>query len=167
MAAELAFIALGSNLVEPLNQLRMAAQALETVGEVVRRSSIYETDPVGGPMGQARYLNAVIGLNPCEAYAKPFDLLSELMAIERQQGRERRVRWAARTLDLDLLAYGQHMLETKALSLPHPRMMERAFVLTPLCEIAPNWQHPVMGQNACEALQGLKQEGLKKTLFCW
>lgn len=157
---------MGSNLETPLAQLRTAKRALESLGSVTACSSLYETAPVGGPAGQPNFLNAVVLLEPSAHYAEPVRLLKALHAIEQKQGRTRRIRWDARTLDLDLLAYGQYVLNN-GLSLPHPRMMTRSFVLMPLCELVPEWQHPVTGERACEVLLELGTEGIRKTELSW
>ena len=164
---EQALIALGSNLHEPLEQLRQAAQRLQDFGRIVARSSLYRTAPVGGPAGQADYLNAVVVLEPHASYAEARALLLALHRIEAEQGRERRVRWEARTLDLDLLAYGDRQIMADDLTLPHPRMMERAFVLAPLCEALPAWRHPVTGEGACNALERLGDAGIVRTGLNW
>ncbi len=165
-----AYIALGSNLNEPLLQLQRAYQAIDEKIGIVAASSIYKTAPVGGPEGQDAYLNAVIGIDTELSAQK---LLSVLHIIEAEQGRERKVRWDARTLDLDLLVYKQLVLDTKRLQLPHPRMMERAFVLVPFCEIVDvdrlcePWVHPVSQQTAQEALKTLDSSDIEKTDFLW
>ena len=167
MNEEVAVIALGSNLGDRLAHLRWGARALEDLGEVTGRSSLYETDPVGGPSGQEAYLNAVVLLKPSEAYADPNVLLKKLLGLEQKRGRERRERWGPRILDMDLLTFGSRVLESPDLTLPHPRMMERAFVLVPLCEVAPDFVHPVSGQKACEGLEGLETTGVRRTPLVW
>ena len=162
-----AFIALGSNLADPAAQLRRAARALETLGAVTARSSLYQTAPVGGPPGQAPYLNAVVSLTPRNPYQNPETLLGALLALEKSQGRVRLARWGPRTLDLDLLSYGTRVLDTVALTLPHPRMWERVFVLEPLCEVAPEFRHPVTGESPCAALVRLGRSGVRKTEHSW
>lgn len=167
--APLAWIALGSNLDGPLDQLRRAHAAIARFATVRARSALYRTVPVGGPAGQDDYLNAVIGLRPPDA-VEPGDLLVALLDIERAQGRRRRERWGPRTLDLDLLAVGDAVLDTPALRLPHPRMMGRAFVLVPLCEVAPRWSHPASGERACDALGRLDdaaRDGVQRTGLHW
>lgn len=167
----LAYIALGSNLDNPHRQLQRAATKLETLGQLKARSSLYRTTPVGGPPGQPDYLNAVIALQPSPPFGTPERLLAELLCIEKEQGRERRVRWQARTLDLDLLAWGNLVYRSERLQLPHPRMMSRAFVLAPLGEINPAWRHPQLGIGACETLAGLAQQGqgggVERTSLSW
>lgn len=161
----LAYVALGSNLGDPLRQLRRARSGLEKLGEVVGASSLYRTAPVGGPPGQADYLNAVVALRP--KALDPEVLLGELLALEAHQGRTRDVRWAARTLDLDLLAYGDLTCSSLSLTLPHPRMMARPFVLRPLCEVAPGWRHPLTHRSACETLASLDPSGVVRTALGW
>ncbi len=130
-----AYIALGSNLGDRVALLRGALAALQRDGavRVVAESAVYETAPVGGPK-QPDYLNMVVAVST-ELTAEV--LLERCLAVEAEHGRVRRERWGARTLDLDLLAYGEVQLESERLTLPHPRMAERAFVLVPLAEIAP------------------------------
>ena len=160
-----AYIALGSNLGGPLEQLRQARRSLNELGEVTGASSLWRTAPVGGPPGQADYLNAVIALKPLTN--DPQTLLQTLLTLEARQGRTRSVRWAARTLDLDLLAYGDRVLDTPNLTLPHPRLLERAFVLAPLCDVAPEWRHPVTGEAACTVLRRLGHAGVTRTALRW
>jgi len=121
---------------------------------------------VGGPEGQDKFLNAVIKLEVTRD-TRAFELLKNLHTIEALFGRERRVRWDARTLDLDLLAVDDDVIDSSGLVLPHPRMMERAFVLVPLCEIAPAWRHPVTNESACDVLKKLKSDGVQKTNLSW
>ncbi len=161
------FVALGSNLGDPLGTLRAARRALSEVARVTGASSLYRTAPVGGPPGQPNYLNAVIRLEPFERDPERF--LGVLFGLERAFGRERAEPWGPRTLDLDLLAWGARVQESPTLTLPHPRMMARAFVLGPLCELCPSWQHPVTGTYACDALARLQREaqGVAKTALGW
>lgn len=161
----LSYLALGSNLGDPLEQLRQARAALEGLGRIVATSSFYRTAPVGGPPGQPDYLNAVILLEP--QADDPETLLQELLALEAQQGRVRAVRWDARTLDLDMLAWDDVICESATLALPHPRMLTRAFVLAPLCEIAPEWRHPKTGERGCEVLRRLGLGGVARTALSW
>ncbi|MEZ4633072.1 MAG: 2-amino-4-hydroxy-6-hydroxymethyldihydropteridine diphosphokinase [Deinococcales bacterium] len=163
----LVLIALGSNLDEPYQQLLAAYYALEHLGDILKASPIYQSASMGGPSGQPDYLNAVIAL---ETSLEPDELLRVLLAIEAARGRKRQVRWEARTLDLDLLAYGDRVMEYEGLSLPHPRMLERPFVLLPLHDIYPNWQHPKRQQSLETSLNQLHQQDLatiKKTQLSW
>jgi 2-amino-4-hydroxy-6-hydroxymethyldihydropteridine diphosphokinase len=160
-----ALIALGGNLGDPHARLRQAARDLEALGRVLGRSSLYRTAPIGGPPNQPDYLNAVLLLGP--ETDDPHALLAALLEVEARHGRARRERWAARTLDLDLLAWDDRLLGTPALTLPHPRLLERPFVLAPLCEVAPDWRHPVTGQSACAALEHLDASGVTRTALQW
>jgi 2-amino-4-hydroxy-6-hydroxymethyldihydropteridine diphosphokinase len=130
-----AHIALGSNLGNRAALLRDALVSLQRDGtvRVVAESAVYETTPVGGPE-QPDYLNMVVAV---ETALAPEALLERCLVIEAEHGRVRRERWGPRTLDLDLLTYGETLLTTERLTLPHPRMAERAFVLVPLAEITP------------------------------
>lgn len=158
---------MGANLGDPRATLREAAVAMDSLGTVERRSRLFRTKPVGGPEGQEDYLNAVLRLRPHPAFAAPRALLDGLLELETAYGRERRERWAARTLDLDLLAMGDLVRDEHGLVLPHPRMMERAFVLAPLLDVAPDWRHPVTGRSARDALAALPGDGVRAAGHDW
>ncbi len=127
------YLALGSNLDSPLQQLRQALKALQTLPQsrLVRTSGVYRSAAVG-PGVQPDYLNAVVVLTTS---LQPENLLDQLQQIEHNQGRVRNVRWQARTLDIDILLYGQQQISSERLSVPHPAMAQRNFVLQPLAEI--------------------------------
>jgi 2-amino-4-hydroxy-6-hydroxymethyldihydropteridine diphosphokinase len=145
-----AYIGLGSNLGDRESSLSQALAGLERRGfEITARSSLYWTEPVGGPP-QEWYLNAVAAGSTALA---PEELLRACLDVERELGRERRVRNGPRTLDADLLLYGDEVRADQALELPHPRLHERRFVLVPLCEIAPEARHPRLGLSAAELLR--------------
>lgn len=127
-------VALGSNLGDRIATLRSAVAALGELGEVTDLSSLFETAPVGGPE-QGAYLNAVAVL---DTGIPPLDLLSALQRIEADHGRVRTTRWGARTLDLDIIAYGEQHIGSPVLEVPHPRAAERRFVLEPLVEVWPD-----------------------------
>ncbi|KEF33574.1 2-amino-4-hydroxy-6-hydroxymethyldihydropteridine pyrophosphokinase [Deinococcus sp. RL] len=159
-----AYVALGANLGDPLAALRWARGELRRLGRVTGTSALYRTVPVGGPPGQPDYLNAVLRL---ETDLPPPALLAALHALEAAAGRERRERWAARPLDLDLLLYGEEVWDTPGLTLPHPRAWERAFVLAPLADLAPELRHPVTGEEAAAALRRVGEGGLTRLAPEW
>ena len=139
-----AYIGIGGNLDDPLLQMRRAFRALRELpaSRCVACSPLYRSAAVGGPSGQPDYLNAAAALDTTLA---PDELLTALQAIETAQGRTRTVRWGPRTLDLDLLLYDQLVLDEPRLTLPHPRLHERVFVLYPLYDIAPDLEIPGHG----------------------
>lgn len=137
-------LGLGSNLGDSeatLNAALVDLAALPDV-QIVRQSSWHRTRPIGGPANQADYLN---GAAVIETKIAPLTLLAELQKIEARHGRVRTERWAPRTLDIDLLLYGSDVAETHMLTLPHPRMTYREFVLRPAAEIAARMLHPTIG----------------------
>jgi 2-amino-4-hydroxy-6-hydroxymethyldihydropteridine diphosphokinase len=133
----------------------MAIQQLETLGRIAAVSSLYETEPVGY-LEQPRFLNSVVALDTALA---PANLIGGLLGIERDLGRARSFPNAPRTLDLDLLMVDDVILDTPELTLPHPRLHERAFVLVPLAEIAPELVHPGFGKRVQELLHTLPDQG--------
>jgi 2-amino-4-hydroxy-6-hydroxymethyldihydropteridine diphosphokinase len=153
----LALIGLGSNLGDRKAALEAAIAALEmTPGVSVREvSSFHETEPVGGPAGQGRYLNAAAVL---ETTLEPLPLLRVLQEIESRSGRVRTVRWGARTLDLDLLLFDARVINTPELIVPHPRLAIRRFVLAPLAEVAPEAVDPVTKRTVGQLLADLDRE---------
>lgn len=140
MAANMAFLALGSNLGDRLDHLKQAILLLEGEPEieVVNSSSIYETDPVGYE-DQGPFLNMVLQV---ATGLLPEELLELCLKIENLLGRKREIFWGPRTLDLDILLYNQENIETEDLKVPHPRMHQRAFVMIPLLEINKNIHVP-------------------------
>jgi len=153
MVASIAYLGLGGNVGDRGATL---VRALEMIGEiehvrVVRVSSMIETDPVGGPAGQGPYLNAAAQIETCLA---PEDLLAALQEVEAALGRDRgnQQRWGPRTCDLDILLVGETVLETPDLTIPHPRMHERLFVLRPLAQIAAGAVHPVLHKTVAQLL---------------
>jgi 2-amino-4-hydroxy-6-hydroxymethyldihydropteridine diphosphokinase len=134
------YLALGSNLGDPRAMIERALAGLAKVGTVRARSGLYRTPPLGPP--QPWYLNAAAGL---DTELAPRPLLSALKSLETELGREPGERWGPRLIDLDLLLYGDRVLETEGLTLPHPELAARPFVLVPLAEIAPDLVHPTLG----------------------
>ena len=144
MSATTAFVGVGSNLRDPAAQVRRAIEALGELDDTrVARSSALYRNPAVGPGPQPDYVNAVVALETgLDAHA----LLDRLQAIETHMGRRRGAeRWAPRVIDLDLLLYGEQRIDDERLTVPHPRIAERAFVLYPLAEIAPDVEIPAAG----------------------
>jgi 2-amino-4-hydroxy-6-hydroxymethyldihydropteridine diphosphokinase len=149
-----AYIALGSNQGDrELHLLRAVAEVGKLPdSRITALSGFYDTEPVGG-VSQDTFLNAVLQL---ETGLSPLDLLTELQRIESETfHRTRDVHWGPRTMDLDLLFFGGMILEGELLTLPHPRLHERRFVLEPLAEIAPKLIHPLLGTTVTSLLRAL------------
>lgn len=178
--SRLAYLALGANLGDPASGLPAAVTELAAVGEVLAKSALFRTAPVGGPPGQPDYLNAAVLLMTHEEHPDPRTLLKELLELERRLGRERRERWGPRTIDIDLLDLGGRMFVAPAkgegqsalptlpaLQLPHPRLAERAFVLAPLHDLAPEWRHPTLRRSAAELLDRVATDAVTRLPDPW
>lgn len=156
---ERVYIGLGSNLADPAEQLRQALAALEQLPHtrLAATSSFYASDSL--LPGQPRYTNAVAAL---DTGLEPLQLLDALQAIELDQGRERHERWGPRTLDLDILLFGQRLIDEPRLRVPHYHMHARAFVLYPLAEIASEDLQLPDGRHLSELLAACPFEGLER-----
>ena len=157
---ERVYIGLGSNLAEPLQQLRAALSAIAQLPQsrLQARSSFYISDPLG-PADQPRYVNAVAAL---DTELEPWQLLDALQRIEQEQGRVRKAeRWGPRTLDLDILLFGERLLQDERLTVPHYHMHARPFVLYPLAELAADLRLPD-GRSLSALLKACPFSGLER-----
>jgi 2-amino-4-hydroxy-6-hydroxymethyldihydropteridine diphosphokinase len=156
---ERVYIGMGSNLADPAEQLRSAVTALGQLPHtrLVGVSAFYQSDSL--LPGQPRYTNAVTALDTTLA---PLTLLDALQAIENDQGRERLERWGPRTLDLDILLFGDRLIDEPRLKVPHYQMQERAFVLYPLAELAPQDLRLADGRSLAELLAACPFVGLER-----
>ncbi|WP_236838903.1 2-amino-4-hydroxy-6-hydroxymethyldihydropteridine diphosphokinase [Caldalkalibacillus salinus] len=152
------YLSLGSNMGDRASFLSQAMTQLNQIEqlELTKMSAIYETDPVGYE-NQSRFLNMVVA---GQTALEPETLLTHIQRIERSLGRERLVRWGPRTIDIDILLYNSISMDTRHLKIPHPRMKERAFVVVPLAEIAPDLQVPGTTYTAEALCHKVKGEGV-------
>lgn len=156
----LAYIGLGGNVGDRLDNIARARRGLALLPETVllQDAPIYETRPVGGPQDQAYFYNSV---SLIDTHLEPLQLLSELQSLERRVGRRREdetVRWGPRVLDLDILFYDDMVIEEINLVVPHPRMIERAFVLMPLADLDRDLMHPVLEMTISELLERMDED---------
>jgi 2-amino-4-hydroxy-6-hydroxymethyldihydropteridine diphosphokinase len=162
------WISLGSNLGDRTAQLRRALASLGRIAPIQSCSDLYETEPVGYT-AQPWFLNAVVGLRmptgsgAMEDGDAPHRLLDQLLSIEREMGRQRglagEIPKGPRTLDLDILLYGERVIASPTLTIPHPAMHQRRFVLEPLAQLAPGLRHPVLGRSVLQLLEALPATG--------
>lgn len=154
-----AYISLGSNMGDKVESLKQAVALLQSHDSIVvtKVSSIYDTDPVGYEE-QDVFMNIVVEV---ETSLTALELLFACQEIEAELKRVRIIRWGPRTMDLDIILYGQDIIETEKLVVPHPRMHERGFVLVPLVEIAPNVIQPVKKCSINELLEQVGGEGVR------
>lgn len=154
------YLSLGSNMESRIGYLEKAISKLRLMkdSEVTAISSIYETDPVGY-IDQPSFLNLVVCI---KTTLPPFELLAETQQIENELGRKREIRWGPRTIDLDILLYDQENMKMESLTLPHPRMWQRSFVIIPLLEVAPDLIFDVQGVTLKQVYDQLQdKEGVR------
>lgn len=158
-------IAFGANQGEPEAMLQRVLLELGWRGfRECRASGLYRTRPIGGPAVQAEYANAVIR---ARIAGSPDEAIARLLEIELACGRERTVRWAPRTVDLDLLLFGLRQVDEPGLSLPHPRMLSRRFVLEPACEVAAELRHPWSGASLGELAAAIGRSAPYLAVWLW
>ncbi len=150
-------LSIGANLGDRLEALQFAVEVLAELGPIAAVSDVYETDPVGGPE-QPDYLNAVVVL---DTDLTPEQVLATAHRAEQGKARTRQVRWGARTLDVDVLAYGDLVRDEPELTLPHPRAVERAFVMVPWAQIDPEFRLPD-GRTVAEVRALLDDDGVRR-----
>ena len=153
-----AYVGIGSNLGDRAANIRSAMMMLDKSEgvRVTRVSTLFENAAVGGPTGAGDFLNAAAEVNTS---LDARELLHRLFEVERSLGRERREKWAPRTIDLDLLLYGDSVIDEPGLTVPHPLVHARLFVLKPLAEIAPHTVHPIHKKTIAELLENVARDG--------
>ena len=145
------YLSIGSNLGDRAANLREAIQKLEDLGKVVEVSSFYETEPVE-LTAQPWFLNCAVKL---DTEKMPRQLISAILSLEQSMGRQRKQKKGPRTIDIDILLFGSSVIEIPSLTIPHPKLHERRFVLEPLAEIAPDARHPVFKRSMRELRDAL------------
>jgi len=158
MSNNITYLGLGSNVGDRMSFLTQAISRLAREGIVRKISSVHETPP-WGKTDQPAFLNACVEFQTSQS---PEDLLELLKQIETELGRKEHERWGPREIDIDVLFYGDEQISSQRLTIPHPLLHERAFVLVPLAEIAPDFVHPVLKKNIKELLASLDTKDIKK-----
>jgi len=156
------YLLIGGNMDDRLANIEIALTQIEKlVGAIIQKSAIYETE-AWGLKEQPRFYNQALAI---QTHLNPLALLEQLVKIEAKMGRQRDIPWGPRTMDLDILYFNQEIISMDSLSIPHPRMHQRNFVLTPLVEIAPNFMHPILGLTTTQLLKDCEDKSLvyKKT----
>lgn len=151
------YLGLGTNIGDRKRNLRAAIKAMAPGARVEAESRVYET-PAWGYKDQPDFLNMVV---KAETGLQPDDLLAYLKRIERRLGRIATFRWGPRLIDIDILFYGDGVWNSSGLIIPHPRLHERAFVLVPMMDIAPDLVHPVLGQTIRQLVGGIDASGVR------
>jgi 2-amino-4-hydroxy-6-hydroxymethyldihydropteridine diphosphokinase len=150
------FLSLGSNIGNKILNLNTASENIEKyAGKICSKSSIYETS-AWGIIEQDTFLNQVIEI---ETNLKPSELIAILLKIEEQMGRKREIKWGPRLIDIDILYFSDKIIEQNSLIVPHPYLHQRRFILMPLCEIAPDFEHPILKKTTKELLKNCDDKG--------